>query len=228
MLSWQAGDDIRGSFFGLYTMDGADVVAQDGLMRVRSVDPYDALYLAGAGVPQPVDAVRAHILNGGETLANTLQAVVSPDNSVVTLMLETGVGTYVRYLGSWQQLQDTSQSLEDLELVTVGPGSLQIFDSAQNANTTLSVFDLPTPSASDAMGDPALTVPGEVPLDDDSGTLLPVAAGARIPVVAAIEDLDLGLRYASVHPSARWYMAKRAQALGAFDRVPTYWWEKAG
>jgi hypothetical protein len=54
-------------------------------------------------VPQPLIAVQAEVLRGG-VLAQELDAVVAPDNTVATLMLETGVGTFVRYSGDWQLL----------------------------------------------------------------------------------------------------------------------------
>jgi len=228
MIVWSTDDTLRGANVGEFTMDGSDIVAAQGLIRIRHVDPYDAVLLSpGAGVPQPVEVIRMHVLQGGGMLANSLQAVVAPDNSVVTLLLETGSGPYVRYLGAWQQLQDTSQSLEDLELVTVGSGAVDVFDASQNASTTISVFELPTPSASRKTdGSDEIIDPAEVPTE--TAVSLTAAAGVSIPLVASAEDLELGLRFAAVHPDARWYMAKRAMALGESDRIPTWWWEKAG
>jgi hypothetical protein len=227
MVVWSTDDTVRGANVGEFTMDGSDIVAAEGLIRIRHVDPYDAVFLSpGAGVPQPVEVIRMHVLQGGGMLANSLQAVVAPDNSVVTLLLETGSGPYVRYLGAWQQLQDTSQSLEDLELVTVGSGAVDVFDASQNASTTISVFELPTPSASRNDGADEIIDPAEVPTD--TAVTLTAAAGTHIPMIASTEDLDLGLRFAAVHPDARWYVAKRAMALGESNRVPTWWWEKAG
>lgn len=44
-----------------------------------------------------------------------------------------------------------------------------------------------------------------------------------LPEIACTQDLDLGFRYASAHHEARWYVMKRAAALGARDRIPSQW-----
>jgi hypothetical protein len=76
-------------------------------------------------------------------LADSLDAVVAADNTVATLMLETGMGTFVRYGGDWQLLRDDSGSLDDMGLVSVAPGALDVWDAADSAGQTISVFDLP-------------------------------------------------------------------------------------
>jgi hypothetical protein len=56
------------------------------------------------------------------------------------------------------------------------------------------------------------------------GTETPVMASAVcIPEIMCLEDLSLGLRYASAHADARWYVMKRAAALGAPERIPPQW-----
>ena len=193
----------------------------DGSVRVRGLDPYDAVALSpSAGVPQPVEAIRAEILQGGGALATELDAVVAPDNSVATLMLETGTGTYVRYGGDWQLLGPDSTALEDMSLVAVAPGAIDVYDAAEGAKTTVNAGDLPTVRHA---GDiTALQLPGEPATPEGPGGL--TAAGVSIPVINGPEDLDLGLRYASAHPDARWYVAKRARALGHAHVIPQDWY----
>jgi hypothetical protein len=187
----------------------------DGSVRIRDLDPYDAVNLASAGVPQPVAAIRVAILRGG-MLAQELEAVVAPDNTVATLMLETGAGTYVRYGGDWQLLSDDSDSLEDMALVTVAAGAVDMWDAADAARTTLTIVDLPTSTVTEGVEyiqEPTDTEPEE-------GI---TAAGISLPEVRTVEDLSLALRFASAHPQARWYVAKRAKALGAAGQVPPEW-----
>jgi hypothetical protein len=52
--------------------------------------------------------------------------------------------------------------------------------------------------------------------------------GMQIPVVASAADLDLAVRFADSHPQARWYVVKRAGALGAIGRIPESWDELYG
>lgn len=185
--------------------------------RFRAVDPHDAVTMSPARVPQPLAVVQAEINRGG-ILAQQLDAVVAADNTVATLMLETGLGTFVRYAGDWQLLSASSASLEDMGLVAVGPGALDIWDAADAASTTISVFDLPVPSDD---GGPDID-----PTDDglDIETTAAIAAsGVQIPQIERVEDLDLGVRYANTHPQARWYVTKRARALQATAALPAHW-----
>jgi hypothetical protein len=193
-------------------------MSEDGQFhRFRTLDPHDAVSMSAAGVPQPLAVVQAEVIRGG-VLAQQLDAVVAADNTVATLMLETGLGTFVRYAGDWQLLSSTTASLEDLNLVPVGPAALEIWDAADSASQTISVFDLPVPSGDGGIIDPT---------DDDSLDLETTAAiaasGIQIPQIEREEDLDLGVRYANTHPQARWYVTKRARALNASARIPAHW-----
>jgi hypothetical protein len=44
-----------------------------------------------------------------------------------------------------------------------------------------------------------------------------------MPMVASAEDLTLSIRYADEHPDTRWYVIRRAVALGQHDRIPESW-----
>lgn len=46
-----------------------------------------------------------------------------------------------------------------------------------------------------------------------------------VPVVASISELPDAITYANDRPNCRWYVAKRAVALGAADQVPAEWGE---
>jgi 2'-5' RNA ligase len=51
-----------------------------------------------------------------------------------------------------------------------------------------------------------------------------LGAGLDLMVpVASSADLDLGIRVANQHPGGRWYVTKRARALGLEHRLPTEW-----
>lgn len=46
-----------------------------------------------------------------------------------------------------------------------------------------------------------------------------------VPVVASAEELPDAIRYAQSRPNCRWYVTKRAEALGAVDQIPAEWGE---
>jgi hypothetical protein len=218
-VGWDEEDRINGVILSSVEDQGDWIVgvSTDGqAYRFRDLDPYDAVMMSAARVPQPLQVVQAHVLRGGGVLADSLDALVAADNTVATLMLETGMGTFVRYAGDWQLLSDTTGALDDLAVVAVAPGAVDVWDAADSASTTLSVFDLPL------VGDDGNAINPEPQVDIE--TMAAVAAsGVSIPQIDRVEDLDLGVRYANTHPEARWYVTKRAHALAASGRIPAHW-----
>jgi len=218
-VGWDDDHGIRGVILTSVEDQGDWIVgvSREGQQfRFRDLDPHDAITMSAAGVPQPLIAVQAHVLRGG-VLASQLDAVVAADNTVATLMLETGVGTFVRYSGDWQLLGPDSGALEDMSLVAVGAGALTVWDAADSASTTISVFDLPVPS--DDGGD---DINPEADVNIETTAAI-AASGTQIPQIEAVEDLDLGIRFANAHPDARWYVTRRARALQASAMLPAHW-----
>jgi hypothetical protein len=218
-VGWDEDDRINGVILTSVEDQGDWIVGTDSdgqTYRFRDLDPHDAVTMSAAGVPQPLMVVQAHVLRGG-ALADSLDAVVAGDNTVATLMLETGLGTFVRYGGDWQLLRDDSGSLDDMNLVSVAPGALDVWDAADSAGSTISVFDLPL------KGDDGQPInPEDTSLDVETAAAI-AASGVSIPSIVAEEDLDLGIRFANAHPEARWYVTKRARALAASARIPAHW-----
>jgi hypothetical protein len=217
-VGWDEDDRINGVILTSVTDEGDWIVGTDAegqTYRFRDLDPYDAVMMSAAGVPQPLMVVQAHVIRGG-ALADSLDAVVAADNTVATLMLETGMGTFVRYGGDWQLLRDDSGSLDDMNLVSVAPGALNVWDAADGAGQTISVFDLPL------KGDDGEAINPEPDTDIETAAAI-AASGVSIPAIGTEEDLDLGIRYANNHPEARWYVTKRARALAASARIPAHW-----
>lgn len=202
--------------------DGLSVVGTtiEGVTyRLRPVDPYDALELSEAGVPQPVEAIRAAFLGG--SLATELDAVVAADNTVATLMLETSVGIYLRFGHSWQLLGPESTALEDMSLVPVAAGALEVWDAGEASNSRVMVSDFPVKTGSggvENIHEPSAPDP-KMPGADGSV----VASGTAIPEVMDLEDLAVAIHFGETNPDARWFIEKRAKALGA--KSPS--WEKA-
>lgn len=209
------GDRVVGSSQPVDPDPGADDVAPAWTYSFHQITTYDAIRLSPAGIPQPLIVVRADIQEGGSMLAQELDAVVAADNTVVTLMLDTGLGVYLRYGADWRLLEPDSQTLEDLGIVQVGPGALDTYDAAQAAGVTLSVFELPTVTQDDERD---IVEPDDLPSLAERQ-----AVTASIPVIASAADLDLGIRFARAHPTARWYVTKRAHALSAGHLLPPEW-----
>lgn len=189
-------EQIAGVTTGVF--EGSDSTA-----IIRAVEPADALHLAPAGVPQPIDVVEAHVIRGGGMLAGEVDAAVAADNSVVTLVLDTGLGLYVRYSGDWQLLPEKSSSLDGLALHPVAPEALGIFDAADAAAQPISVFDLPR------------TIDNYyTDAEDQEESEIEVAPPPPGPTVAAIDSaLALSNALRINQSGADWYVRKRQQAL---------------
>lgn len=218
-VGWDSEDHIRGVILSSVEDQGDWIVGtgpEGQVYRFRDLDPHDAVTMSPAGVPQPLMVVQAEVIRGG-VLAQSLDAVVAADNTVATLMLETGMGTFVRYAGDWQLLADDSGALEDCSLVAVGAGALSVWDAADSASQTISVFDLPLKTGN---GDEVIDPEAEPDVETAAAI---AASGVSIPQVSRVEDLDLAIRYANTHPTARWYVTKRASALAASARIPAHW-----
>jgi hypothetical protein len=218
-VGWDEEDRINGVILASVEDQGDWIVgvSTDGqAYRFRDLDPYDAVMMSAAGVPQPLQVVQAHVLRGGGVLADSLDALVAADNTVATLMLETGMGTFVRYAGDWQLLSDSTGALEDLAVVPVAPGAVDVWDAADSASATISVFDLPL------VADDGSAINPEPQVDIETTAAI-AASGISIPQIQCVEDLDLGIRYANAHPEARWYVTRRARALAANGRLPSHW-----
>lgn len=65
---------------------------------------------------------------------------------------------------------------------------------------------------------------GEGDSDDEEEEEDPlISTGVTIPPILTLHDLKIGLRHADTHPSSRWYVKKRAVALGAPGMIPEQW-----
>ena len=229
-MAWTDSDAPEDTASKVYTFlaasDNGDHIelslGDDSYARVRPLDPYDGVRRSRAGVPQPLEVLQAEVLRGGGVVAQELSAVVAEDNTVVTLMLETGIGTYVRFSGDWQRLSDSSSALEDTYMVAAAPTALGVFDAADMANVALNVFDLPRRESSGNGADVEID-PEEVEMPDEASPDTVIASGTVIPEINDADGLEVAIRYANTHPASRWYVAKRAHAMGLQERVPMDW-----
>lgn len=61
------------------------------------------------------------------------------------------------------------------------------------------------------------------PAEPEDGDEVLAAAGDVVLPVRTLEDLDVGIMMANLRPEGRWYVSRRARALGAVDRIPAGW-----
>lgn len=175
----------------------------------RAIQPSDAPLAGVYSYDLPVPVLSAMAFNQLENQM-TLQAIVDrDDNRVLTLLLATDAGLFARYDTLWHPVTDP-EVFEDAYMIDVHEDAIQLYDAADSIGGQVAAASLPTgPNTFDA------TVPPP--------TEAPITASAPIEVPLIIEtadELDEAITAAVDAPDIRWYVEKRAQALGVEVEFP--------
>jgi hypothetical protein len=186
-------------------------------VTLRQTVPTDAAKwdrLSGR-IDLPVEIIGAIMTNS--TPEPTITAAVDDEGEVHTMVLETSLGLYARYARTWIRMLDIS-AIEPLEMVDVPSDDLEIYDQADDAGRSVNVSSLhPIMQGYQTAVD--FTAPAPVE---------PVTAGAATfagtVLISSAADLDDAIAFAATDAGAgsRWYVERRARALGHTDPLP---WE---
>lgn len=157
----------------------------------------------------------------GAIMASTIpadtavSAAVDNEGDVHTLILETRLGLYARYSRTWHLLTDTTP-IEGLNIVDVQPEDVDAYDEADTAGNMLSVSDLHAGDTS------AIEV---VPEPEEPEPVTAAAGPTNAVIIASLDDVARAIGFAATPAgeSSRWYVARRARALGWPDPMP---WEE--
>lgn len=216
-----------GDFVRTIDVDGAtprlDGLETNGISGTQiAVRPYvesDAMLATARSMPMPFEAMRS-VATGEGTVS--LQALLDDEGDVVTLAMFTDVGTWCRFGGMWQYVppgQDPDP-LDGYTVIDVEDGAVDVFDQADFQGRQVSAYALPWTPDEQGIG---IGTRAEQPAE---GT---VTAGAEVlyqevasemPVIASIDDIPAAIEVGQADPSIRWYIDKRAAALGASDMLP--------
>jgi hypothetical protein len=187
-------------------------LANDVPMQMRQTLAADAArwhYPGAMDIPLPTEIIGAMMTN--TIPPPTIAAAVDDQGDVYTMILETGLGLYARYSGSWLRMTDISP-IEQLDIVDVPASDLDIYDTADQRGDSVNIrylhpIDQPNPSAVDVTPAPTATVASAVPI-----------------IIASVADVPDAVAFAATPEGAeaRWYVARRARAFGWTDVFP---WE---
>lgn len=177
------------------------------VFTARPIRPGDAVLadVYGYDLPEPVLQM---IAMGTMTNQMTLQAVVDQDdNRVLTLLLATDAGLFARYDALWHPVADP-EIFSGSYLVEVTEDAIQLYDGVDTIGGQLPASSLPTgPNETDA----------SIPLPSDIETAITASA---IPVIEDEESLLHAITAAAEDPTIRWYVERRAKALGSEVELP--------
>lgn len=180
---------------------------------VRPVEEDDTFILAaGRSAPMPIEVLR-NVEGGGRV--PEVHALIDDDGDVFTLALFAPEQPYVRFDNAWHAVSEPSV-ITDYSTVRVADAAVDIFDSADIQGKQVSVFSLPL-APDEAPVELGIPAEGQPTPEPDAPV---VASLASYPVIASTEDLQRAIEIASDFPEVRWYVEKRALALGADVELP--------
>ena len=185
------------------TMHGNKVVA-------RPTEPEDAVAATNIQTtfPIPVRVIGASLR--GVAVNNELMAVVDDEGDVMTLMLVSAVGSYLRYSGTWIELTDPN-TIDGLNAVPVKDEAIDVYDPIDQAGLTIHIMSLPMKSGTDYA----------IPLAGPTATVVAAARG-ELPVIYDDDDVEAAIAAATDVPEYQWYVTRRIRALGLDMELP---WE---
>ena len=180
---------------------------EDESLVVRPTRPDDAeRWDRSIRVPLPTEIIGAILTHS--IPPPTIAAAVDGLGDVHTMILETGLGLYARYSGSWIRMTDISP-IEQLDIVNVPEDDLDIYDQADQRGASVNIqhlhpIDWPAASAVDYTATPNPAAAGTV--------TTPAAV-----IVASAADLPDAVAFANTNSEARWYVERRWRSLGGED-----------
>lgn len=185
-------------------------------MVVRATIEDDSVTLPSMpGYPLPVPVIIATL--SGENMDTHIEALVEDDGYVSTLLLVTDLGLYMRYSSTWIALRDVGL-IDGLNSMPVGDGAVDVYDAADELGQQVNVDGLPSDERDRASAGHLIVA------DSAPRTFLakPVTASAMatLPVIDTLEQLTAAIDTADADETLRWYVEKRAQALGAEVHLP--------
>lgn len=179
----------------------------------------------------------------------SLNAVTDDDGFVATMLLVSSTALYARYDNSWVPITDPDL-LDGMDIVEVSDPALALYDGYESSGRQIHVAALEINDELDAsrMPDPPVTASVSDTSDDEPryGTLenqivemierpvdsvadvprgllpAPLRAGGRLTPtsITSIDDVAEAITAATHDPSLRWFVERRARALGYEDSFP--------
>lgn len=172
-------------------------------------DSVNALTMSGMpDIPMPLAVIGGiHESNGVFTMP-TLWAMSDDDGFVVTMMLNTEQGLYVRAAAAWHALAD-EDVVDGLNVTEVQDSALDLFDQFDRTGQLVHVTAMPV------SGQSVPDTPSVETDDAEMPTEAMIAAATRgVPLLSSAEDLPAAIQMAEADPDLQWWVERRAKALG--------------
>jgi len=170
----------------------------------------------GLGIPLPLAAIAAS-LESEVSQMPTLWAMSDDDGFVVTMMLNTENGLYVRYSSAWFRLNNPDV-IDGLNATEVDDASLDMFDQFDQAGQMVALGAM-RQNGGDFVAAP---VTGRTAVAEAEPATVEEAAPEvkDVPILSSAADLANAIAAAGDDESLQWYVERRAAALGLDATFP--------
>lgn len=163
-------------------------------------------------IPLPIAVIEDLVAETPTTNAISLEALTDDDGFVATLMLVAGELIYLRYSNAWIPLTDPDV-IDGLDVFSVDEAALDMYDQYDRVGRSIHVASLPVTNAGDMMrGEEKVAVVAAT--RELKNEVEEIVAEQVLPVLASGRELIAFIPMAEANPSIRWYVEKRAKALG--------------
>ena len=183
---------------------------------VRATDTYDAVASEQitTAFPMPIPVIQATIRGAS---MNSLQAIVDDNGDVLTMMLTSDAGVFMRYSGAWIDLNDP-ELLDGLDVIEVKDEALDIYDPLDQSGQTANITMFPIKPESGADVEAYMTVGASV--IGDAATSVEALTASGVVIISSAKDIPAAVELATEHQEMRWYVERRIAALGLEYEVP--------
>ena len=206
--------------------DGLTATTSSGYdLTVRPMSESDVFHLTPMiNYPAPVAVING-LLNGDKM--PTLGARVDDEGDVMTRMLSTDQGIYLRFSNAWQYLPPGQEPdpIDGYTVVSVADNAVDVYDSVDSRGMSSSILKYPLADGEVYTGAVRTDAQSAADTNDTVDAMTSAAsvlsAGqSAYPVVASVDDIDAAIEEAMIDPSIRWYVEKRVRALGSNTEIP--------
>lgn len=173
-----------------------------------------------AGFPRvsmPLAVISSIFDSDGEFAMPTLWAMSDDEGFVVTMMLNTDAGLFVRYSNAWFRLNDPD-AVDGLTATEVDDASVDMFDQFDQAGQMVAL------TAMRQKGGEPLATPvagaSDTPEAEPAVVESTEESVKEVPILSSAADLESAIAAATGDESLQWYVERRAAALGLTAEFP--------
>jgi hypothetical protein len=140
-----------------------------------------------------------------------LFALTDSDGFVVTMMLDTEAGLHLRFSGMWFDMVE--EVVDGLGLTEVETAALDMFDQYDRSGQLVHVSAMPKDATAQVVGAAVVTASVTAGLAGEAAVL-------DVPRLDSADDLAGAISFAEEAPEFRWWVERRARAMGLTAEFP--------